>query len=105
MASNYNQLTPAQTEQLAALAEEMGEALQIIGKILRHGYEEYNPFDTKRTSNRQLLTKELADVEFWIRKIGYEQEIDLIELEDKVLDKQESVAKYLHHNNTRIWRG
>lgn len=43
MSDFTNNLTAAEQERLAILAEEMGEALQIIGKIIRHGYESYNP--------------------------------------------------------------
>ena len=34
----FNELSPAEVERLAILAEEMGEAIQVIGKVLRHGY-------------------------------------------------------------------
>src|SRR5579872_899269 len=37
-------LTPAQIERLALLAEECGEVMQAVSKILRHGYESRNPF-------------------------------------------------------------
>lgn len=54
-------LTPAEYERLAILMEEMGEAIQIIGKVLRHGYEGHHP-DTPLTTNRALLEMELGDV-------------------------------------------
>jgi len=60
--NNFNQLTAAETERLALLLEEMGEAQQVIGKILRYGYESSNPFDLCGFSNRQLLEHELGDV-------------------------------------------
>lgn len=59
---NYNKLSPEETERLAYLAEECGEVIQVIGKILRHGYESYNPFDEEKNSNRLLLHKELTNV-------------------------------------------
>lgn len=34
---HFNQLSPAEAERLALLSEELGEAQQAIGKILRHG--------------------------------------------------------------------
>ena len=40
---NFNKLTAAQTERLAILSEELGEAQQAIGKIMRHGYDSCNP--------------------------------------------------------------
>jgi len=61
MADHFNGLTPAQAERLAMLAEECGEVIQIIGKILRHGYDSYHPQDRTAT-NRQLLGRELTDL-------------------------------------------
>ena len=40
---HFNQLTPAEAERLALLLEELGEAQQAIGKILRHGYASTHP--------------------------------------------------------------
>lgn len=57
----YNQLTPAQAERLAMLAEECGEVIQIVGKILRHGYASAYP-DCPHVSNRELLGRELTDL-------------------------------------------
>lgn len=57
----YNQLTPAQAERLAMLAEECGEVIQIVGKILRHGYSSAHP-DRPHVSNRELLGRELTDL-------------------------------------------
>ena len=54
-----NGLTPAQSERLFCLLEEMGEAQQAIGKILRHGYESRDPSAT----NRETLARELGDVQ------------------------------------------
>lgn len=58
----FNKLTPAETERLAYLMEECAEVIQIIGKIQRHGYNSYNPFDEKKLDNRALLNMELSDV-------------------------------------------
>jgi len=58
--SHFNGLTPAEAERLAMLAEECGEVIQAVGKILRHGYESKHP-DTGVT-NRDHLTKEMDDV-------------------------------------------
>jgi NTP pyrophosphatase (non-canonical NTP hydrolase) len=57
---NFNQLSPAETERLAMLAEEAGEVVQTVGKILRHGYETHHP-DTPDVMNRELLTNEVRD--------------------------------------------
>jgi len=60
MTDHFNKLTPAQAERLAMLAEECGEVMQVIGKILRHGYDSYHP-DTGE-GNRALLVKEMTDL-------------------------------------------
>ena len=54
-------LTEAQRERLEMLAEEAGEVVQACTKILRHGYNSYNPV-TNGPSNRFQLMKELLDV-------------------------------------------
>lgn len=59
---HFNGLTPAEAERLAMLAEEAGEIIQVVGKILRHGYESHHPLQPN-VSNRDLLTKEVADFE------------------------------------------
>lgn len=60
----FNGLTPAQVERLAFLAEEMGEALHAIGKVLRHGYGSYDPTlpSELQISNRAMLEQECGDV-------------------------------------------
>lgn len=61
MTDHFNKLSPAQAERLAMLAEECGEVIQVIGKILRHGYDSYHPADPTVT-NRVLLGRELTDL-------------------------------------------
>jgi len=40
---HFNGLSPAEAERLALLAEECGEVVQAVCKVLRHGYESTNP--------------------------------------------------------------
>lgn len=61
MNENYNKLTFAESERLAMLAEECGEIIQMVGKILRHGYESYHPDDPEKITNRDLLSREITD--------------------------------------------
>ncbi len=51
--------------ELAILAEESGEIVQIVGKVLRFGYESTNPYDASPTpvSNLDLLHEEVGDVQ------------------------------------------
>ncbi len=58
---HFNNLSPKQAELLAMLAEEAGEIVQVVGKILRHGLDSYHP-DNPETTNSMLLTKELTDL-------------------------------------------
>ena len=61
MSDHFNDLTPAEAERLAMLAEECGEVIRIVGKILRHGYASFHPADPN-VSNRELLGRELTDL-------------------------------------------
>lgn len=60
--AHFNELTPAQAERLAILMEECGEVVQVIGKILRHGFESVSPYGHSQETNRQALVRELFDV-------------------------------------------
>lgn len=60
--AHFNGLSPAQAERLAILMEECGEVVQIIGKILRHGYDSCSPFGASQETNRQALVRELFDI-------------------------------------------
>lgn len=56
-----NKLTMSELERLAILSEECGEVIQVIGKIMRHGYNSWHPNSPNET-NRDLLQKELEDL-------------------------------------------
>lgn len=91
-------LTPAQIERLAYLAEELGEAIQAVGKILRHGYDsgEYN--------NRQDLMVELADVWGAICLLARHGETDKTQLMFIGKAQFEQIVRgehpYLHHDHS-----
>lgn len=93
MTENFNKLTPAETERLAYLAEECGEVIQIVGKILRHGYESHNPFDPLKTNNRLLLQNELTNVLQAITRMKTNG--DLLGLEISEINYHN--LKYWHH--------
>lgn len=59
---HFNGLTPAQQERLVMLAEECGEVIQAVTKILRHGYDSCNPYSQNCETNREHLLRELYDV-------------------------------------------
>ena len=99
MSEFYNQLTPAQLERLAKLLEEMGEAQQIIGKILCHGYESYDPTDPEMKRNRAYLEMELGDVVLFIDSLLNAGDISRKNLQTRMVDKKSIMNKYLHHQS------
>ena len=99
MEQNFNQLTPAQTERLSLLAEDCGEIIEVVGKILRHGYDSYHPKDKDKTTNRELLERELGDLSLVMTLLTLGDDIDYENVDDYAEDKAERIDKYLHHNN------
>lgn len=75
------------------LAEECGEVIQVVGKILRHGYESYHPNDPT-TTNRDLLTHELSDLHGVV--LMMEGDFALIDAtaQEKAFKKK---LRYAHH--------
>ena len=91
----FNELSAAEAERLALLAEEMGDAIQAIGKILRHGYASHHP--ESQQNNRDNLEHELGDVRFAMLLMCEAGDVDKQEIHDYADEKRESVAQYLHH--------
>lgn len=60
MSDHFNGLTPAEAERLAMLAEECGEVVQVVGKVLRHGYGSHHP--DGGPDNRVALRYEIEDL-------------------------------------------
>lgn len=94
---NFNQLTNSQTERLALLLEELGEAQQAIGKILRHGYDSCHP--DGGPDNRDRLESELGDVQDAIRRLCSNAELNQKNINRAEIAKAMKVVKYLHHND------
>lgn len=92
--NHFNKLTPAEAERLAMLAEECGEVIQVVGKILRHGYDSYHPVNP-RVSNRDLLAKELRDVNAILMAMGL-NELHGYSVQD-VIGVWERKLQYTHH--------
>jgi NTP pyrophosphatase (non-canonical NTP hydrolase) len=96
-----NQLTPAEAERLALLLEEMGEVQQIIGKILRHGYESFHP-DSPQITNRELLEKEMGDLTFAVRLMIFEKDVSRNNIDVHAEVKRQKIGKWLHHNEKLV---
>lgn len=98
MSKQFNNLTSAEAERLFLLAEECAETIQAVQKILRHGYESYNPFDSTKTTNRSLLEKELGHVAFAKWMLVDEQDVSGYNIEKHKIEKNKSIKQWLHHN-------
>lgn len=90
-------MTEAERERLAMLAEEAGEIVQIIGKILRHGYESYHPDDIERTTNRVLLQNELTDL--WAVMYGMKQSGDILKHIPLPMDIEKAWQRKLNYSH------
>ena len=92
-----NELTEAQTERLAILLEELGEAQQAIGKILRHGYHSWDPTVVSNCTNIDDLVKELGDVIYAIEFLCSSGDLDYKAIQRRSSEKCEKIKPYLHH--------
>jgi len=98
---HFNQLTPAEAERLALLAEECAETIQVIGKILRHGYASCHPNDLE-TSNRTLLTDEIGHIQAALQLMESAGDIHPEIIEQSCAAKMRKVGFYLHHNVANV---
>ena len=101
----FPNLSAAEVERLALLGEECGEVMQVIGKILRHGYESHHPDDkkVKKTTNRDMLTKEVGDLVAAIDKLCDPRHEDISgkQVQDFRMKKHSSSRKYMHCDENR----
>jgi hypothetical protein len=94
----FNKLTPSQDERLALLLEEMGEAIQVIGKIKRHGFDSAHP-DNLEITNRMLLEKELGHVRHSMIRLCESGDLSKTEIHKAADMKRMNVWRYLHHQD------
>lgn len=98
MSEQFNQLTPSEHERLAIVMEEMSEVCQVIGKILRHGYDDHSPSDKTRTTNRENLEKELGHVAYAVEQLIRHKDIAEYLVESSKQSKRSSAWQWLHHS-------
>lgn len=98
-------LNLASRERLYLLLEELGEAQQIIGKVLRHGYDSVSPFDPNHTLNRTLLETELGDILHAVHRMGFSRDVDLEHIGIFAERKARRVESYLHHQGAAFRQG
>lgn len=89
-----NGLTPAEEERLAVLMEECGEVIQIVGKIIRHGYDSRHP--DGGPTNRELLDKEVLDVGTISNRMCEDGDIDGYGYQD-MQDNWQKKLRWMHH--------
>jgi len=92
---HFNGLTPAEQERLVCVAEEMGEAIQAIGKILRHGYGSKHP--KGGPTNRETLAREMGDVYATMYELMNHRDVNAHLVQESCDNKPLNMKKYLHH--------
>lgn len=97
---HFNQLSPAQAERQAFLSEELGETVQAVGKIQRHGLESRHP--DGGPTNRQALERELGDVLAAIEMMIQRGDVSAQAIDERRLHKLKTVERYMHHQPPAI---
>lgn len=95
--TQFNKLTPAEAERLALLAEECGEVIQAIGKILRHGYESTHP--DGGPTNREALERECGDLRHAVLRLQKEGDLSVRAIHGWSNAKAQNIERYLHHQS------
>lgn len=93
-----NHLSLAEIERLSLLAEEAGEVVQAVGKILRHGYESRHP--DGGPTNRESLQREIGDLAAACQLMVSNHDLSAEGLELALDAKLLNVSRYLHHEHT-----
>jgi len=96
MTLHFNGLTPAQAERLAMLAEEAGEVIQAVGKILRHGLDNWSPTNPDPAPNRYHLRREITDFLAVVSLLEQEGDIELRRASDVAFARDRRL-RYAHH--------
>ena len=97
-----NKLSESELERLALLSEELGEVQQIIGKILRHGYDTNNPLVPNSKTNRELLEMEIGDVILIVSLMTDEDDINFQTVEERIESKVPKLNKWMYHNHIDV---
>src|ERR1044072_6373468 len=95
--ANFNKLRNAEAERVAILLEELGEAQQVVEKILSHGYESSNPLDTTSLANLTNLERELGDIQCILGMMKAAGDISADAIERFRYEKAGRIKKWLHH--------
>lgn len=93
----FNGLSAQQAELLFVLLEEHGEAIQAVGKILRHGYESFHPHHPFGPTNRVALEKEEGDVCAAMDLLCKGNDLSIVNIIARAEAKHKTMGPYLHH--------
>jgi NTP pyrophosphatase (non-canonical NTP hydrolase) len=94
---HFNGLTPGEAERLALLAEEAGEVVRAVGKILRHGYESFHPDKDGHLGNRRELESEIGDFAGVVDLMVDAGDINSDSLLAQAAAKRPRIMRYAHH--------
>jgi NTP pyrophosphatase (non-canonical NTP hydrolase) len=94
-------MTDAAVERYACLAEEAGEIVQVIGKILRHGPSSASPFDPDQVTNKELLEREVGDLLHWVGVLAAHGDVDTRKVETHQRAKPDKCRPYLHFEENK----
>lgn len=95
-------LDDAQRERLACLAEEAGEIVQAVGKILRHGFD--SAYDNG-LSNTEILEKEIGDLRYVVERLVLAGDIDPDAVRRASREKIARFRKFTHFQpDSEDWR-
>lgn len=93
---HFNGLSPAEAERLAMLAEEAGEIVQSVGKVLRHGYSSTHP--NGGPDNREQLYREINDLTTVALLMSMAGDFPRVSAND---DAYRRKLRYAHHQEPR----
>ena len=89
----------ARIERMSVFSEECGEAIQAVGKILRHGIDgQYK----NELPNREALEAEIGDIKHAIEMLEQCGDIDPKTVEEYRSRKKEKIKKYLYFDENKI---
>jgi len=95
-------LTPAQRERLSILMEECSEVIQMVGKILRFGYESKYPNRNDALTNKERIEDEIRDVLAIIQLMTEHVDLDANRLASKgrVNEKLKKIRKWTSYQHS-----
>lgn len=91
---SMNNLTDAETEVLALIAEESAEVIHIVGKILRHGLSSHHPVTNEY--NDDALNREIGNLLYVIGIAVAYNLVNEVDINYAILEKAKSIEPYLH---------